>query len=111
VGRVAAGATLGGLLGGIGAERVAVLLSASALLAILAVVGFASVCGVLLVTRDAQPRPAPTEPPYAERGLSEIRRSPLLRNLALVTVLAAIVGTLSDYVLKAGAAAHFARPE
>ena len=45
-----------GLLGGIGAERVAVLLSASALLPILAAVGFAKLVGVLLVTlRRANP--------------------------------------------------------
>ena len=111
MGRVAAGATLGGLVGGIGAERVAALFSASALLAILGLVGLAGVGGVLLVARDAKGRAVPAEPPPAEGGLSEIRRSPLLRNLALVTMLAAVVGTLSDYVLKAGIAAHLTRPE
>jgi ATP:ADP antiporter, AAA family len=111
MGRVAAGATFGGLLGGIGAERVAALLSADALLILLGCVGFASVGGVFLVAHGATRRPVPIEAASTERGLSEIRRSPLLRNLALVTVLAAIVGTLSDYVLKAAAASHFARPE
>jgi AAA family ATP:ADP antiporter len=111
MGRVAAGAALGGLLGGLGAERVAALLSASTLLAILGLVGLAGVGGALLVARDAKHRAIPTEPPAADAGLSEIRRSPLLRNLALVTVLAAIVGTLTDYMLKASATAHLARPE
>ena len=111
MGRVAMGATFGGLLGGIGAERVAALLSAGALLILLGCVGFASIGGVLLVAQGAKPRPVQIEASSTVRGLSEIRRSPLLRNLALVTVLAAIVGTLTDYVLKAGAATHFARPE
>ena len=43
-------------------------------------------------------------------GWKEIRRVPLLRDLALVVTLAAVLAALVDYLLKAEAVAYFAIP-
>ena len=110
--RVAAAATFGGLVGGVGAERVAARLSAGALLLVLALLGVVTVAGAL-ATGDGR-RPAPRlaaeggERPGAWSG---IRRVPLLRDLALVTVLGSLLGALVDYLLKAEAVEWLGRGE
>src|SRR5688572_2792044 len=58
--RVAAGATVGGVIGGVGAERVAALLPQGALLLILAVVAGGCVAGAVALGRGAPPRRGPT---------------------------------------------------
>ena len=110
--RVAAAATFGGLVGGVGAERVAALLSQGALLLALGLVGFASVAGAFFVGRGMPVRRPQTQGPEDHRsGWAEIRRVPLLRDLALVVALAAGLAALVDYVLKAEAVAYFGKGE
>jgi hypothetical protein len=109
--RVAAAATLGGLLGGVAAERVAALLPQGALLLGLGLVGGACVAGTLLLGRGTPSRRARTEPARDEGGWARIRRQPLLRDLALVITFAAMLAALVDYLLKAEAVAHFGKGE
>jgi ATP:ADP antiporter, AAA family len=115
VARIAGGATLGGLLGGILAERLAKPIGLTGMLPVLA--GLHLLCGGLtLVLRPQPARPAPvtvlTEPPApaAEKaGLSLLWRSGYVRDLALLVSLSAIGAALLDYALKAQAAASYGR--
>ena len=49
------------------------------------------------------------ETPDRAGAWAQLQRQPLLRNLAIVIALAAMVGALTDYVLKAEAVAYFGR--
>ncbi|HEY7445254.1 MAG TPA: hypothetical protein VH701_22690 [Vicinamibacterales bacterium] len=110
--RVAAAATLGGLAGGVAAERVAALLPRGALLLILALVGGLCVAGVRAVSKGAPSRRAVVETtPDRANAWVAIRRQPLVRDLALVVGTAAVLAALVDYLLKAEAVAYFGRGE
>src|SRR5262245_26727836 len=108
--RVAGAASFGALVGGVSAERVAALLSGGALLPMLAVVGGFSVAGAVAVGRGASERRVRADD-EADRtsGWARFQRQPLLRDLALVVVLAATLATLVDYFLKSEAVAYFGR--
>ena len=108
--RVAGAATLGGFVGGVSAERVAALLPEGALLLLLALVGAACAAGVVAVGRGAPARrTSGVDTPDRAGAWAQLQRQPLLRNLAIVIALAAMVGALTDYVLKAEAVAYFGR--
>jgi hypothetical protein len=109
--RVAAAATLGGLIGGIGAERVAALLSQGALLLVLAGVAASALTGAVVIARGAPRRPVSAEAENGPSGWAEIRHLPFLRNLALLVALAALLAALVDYVLKAQAVAYYGKGE
>jgi prepilin signal peptidase PulO-like enzyme (type II secretory pathway) len=112
IAKTAGAATLGGLLGGIGAERVAAMLPQGALLLVLAALGLLATSGVMAIARGAggavRSDAASEEAPKA---WAELRRIPLLRDLALVTVLSAVVASLADYFLKAEAVAWLGKGE
>jgi hypothetical protein len=103
--RVAAAATFGGLVGGLGAERLAATLSAGALLVGLALAGLAALAGVLATGAGERPPSRRTAGDEPAGAWAAVRRVPLLRDLALVTVLGAALGALVDYLLKAEAVA------
>ena len=105
--RVAGAATFGGLIGGVGAERVAALFPQGTLLPVLAFVGVIPVVGALAIGRGA-PVNRKDEPNFGG-GWTQIRNQPLLRNLAVVIALAATLTALVDYLLKAEAVAYFGR--
>ena len=108
--RVAGAATFGGFVGGVSAERVAALLPEGALLLLLALVGAACVAGVVAVGRGAPARrTSGADTPDRAGAWAQLQRQPLLQNLAVVIALAAMVGALTDYVLKAEAVAYFGR--
>jgi hypothetical protein len=107
--KVAAAATFGGLVGGVGAERVAALLPQGSLLLVLGIVGGGCVAGALAVGRGAPPRRTRAEEPDRASGWAQIRRQPLLRDLAIVIALAAVLAALVDYLLKSEAVAHFGK--
>ena len=112
IAKTAGAATLGGLLGGIGAERVVAILTPGALLLILSGLGLLGAVGVMAIAHgpgaairsEAAAGEAPS--PW-----SELRRTRLLRDLAFVTVLAAAVAALADYFLKANAVAWLGKGE
>jgi len=114
VGKIAAGATVGGVVGGLLAERVAVLASVEAMLPILAALHF--VCsGLLLGARRARERaearadvprtPAAAAP--AASGLRTIVGMPYLRGLVALVLLVTMGEVLVDYVFKARATGAF----
>ena len=109
--RVAGAASFGALVGGLSAERVTALLPKGALLPILGLVAAGAVVGGLAVASGAPVRRgAPVEgDPNRSSGWAHFREQPLLRDLALVIGLAAMLATLADYLLKAEAVAYFGR--
>jgi ATP:ADP antiporter, AAA family len=106
--RVAGAATLGGFIGGVSAERVAALLPEGALLPLLAVVAGACVAGCVAVGTGAPARrPSPTDAEETAGAWAQLQQQPLLRNLAAVIALAAMLGAFADYIMKAEAVAYF----
>lgn len=109
MGRVGAGATLGGLLGGLGAERVAHTLGARGNLLLLALL---QLVGALLLTQwskgapDASRGQAPSQKNQTEQSPlasapGQVR--PYLRQLAVLGLLTSLSGVLVDFAFKASA--------
>lgn len=118
VGKIAAGATVGGVIGGLLAERVAVLASVEAMLPILAALHF--VCsGLLLGARRARERAdarsgVARKPDVAAPGASGLRTiagMPYLRGLVALVLLVTMADVLIDYVFKVRATDAFADGE
>ena len=109
IGRIAAGATVGGLLGGILAERVAGSLSVAAMLPIL---GLLHLFCAWRVRGVEMPETSPVSPADQAGGAglepgpspwAILRQAPYLRNLVVLTLLTAISDICLDYVFKARA--------
>jgi hypothetical protein len=109
--RVAGAAAFGGLVGGVGAERAGALATPAALLVALGLAALACLAGSFVLGRAMPLRPAGPDPENGRGGWAGIRQVPLLRHLAAVVVLAAMVAALADYLLKADAVAYFGRGE
>ena len=115
ISRIAGAATVGGLAGGIVAERVAVLLSVSTMLPLLALMHFfcAWRLGVL------RPLPGSGSPPADRHPVSEVKFSgfrivaqePYLRSLAVLVLLGTLSAALIDYVFKSHAVATYQQGE
>jgi hypothetical protein len=108
--RVSAAAAFGGLIGGVGTERVAALFPEGTLLPLLALLGVMCVGGAMAAAREA-PANRPAEVDEVGRaGLrAQFQHQPLLRDLAFVTALAAMLAALADYLLKAEAVSYFGK--
>lgn len=96
IGRIAMGATLGGIAGGMIAQGTAVYLVPDAILLVLAALQLAC-AATLFLSRDTSIR-LPSPPRFA---LGVVTRSRLLRNLGIVVVLGAVAAGVLDYVFKA----------
>jgi hypothetical protein len=108
--RVAGAATFGGLVGGVSAERVAALFPHGTLLPLLGLVGGVCVAGAVGLGRGGTAnRSRVVDEPDLGGGWVQIRRQPLLRTLAVVIALAAVLAALVDYLLKADAVAYFGK--
>jgi ATP/ADP translocase len=107
--RVAAAAAFGGFVGGVTAERVAALLPEGSLLPLLGLVGAVCVAGAVAVGKGVPASRAHAADAHRAGAWAQLQRQPLLRDLALVIALAALLGALVDYLLKAEAVAHFGR--
>ena len=100
-GRIAAGGTIGGLVGGLAAERTVVWFGGPALMLLLA--GLHLVCGAFLalilrksVASTGVDTPAGGKP----SAPAEPHRSPLLRTLGTIVLLGSVGAALLDYVFK-----------
>jgi len=106
--RVAAAATFGGFVGGVSVERIVAVFPLKTLLPLLGLIGGISVAGALVVRIGVPSRRASaTGEPGPVGLLQQFRDQRLLRDLALVVALAAIVAALAEYLLKAQAVAYF----
>jgi AAA family ATP:ADP antiporter len=103
IGRIGMAATLGGIAGGLGAERVAVHLQPGSILLVLA--ALQAVCAVVLFLlgrySPGQPAADDDPDPGAFAAVRRVVRTPLLRLLALVIVVDAVGAAALDYVFKA----------
>ena len=109
--RVAGAGSFGAVIGGVTAERVAALLPGGALLPLLAILGGIAVAGTLGLGAGTPARPVQVDESDGTSRWVELKRQPLLRDLALVIALAAMLATLADYVLKAEAVAYFGKDQ
>jgi AAA family ATP:ADP antiporter len=110
-GQIAAGGTFGGLLGGLLAERVAVMFGVGPMLPVLAVLNLVCAWQVRRIV------PAPTSQPRSEEfsaeltpepawsGVRVLAETPYLRHLALLVLLGSTSAALIDYAFKAQAVA------
>jgi len=111
-GRIAGGGTAGGILGGLAAERTAVLMPGADILLVLA--GFHMLCGATLGLSSwlggGAPRSAAAKPLDEPLTPGEVlKRAPFLRDLALLVVLGTFSATFVDYLFKSGATAAFGK--
>ncbi|MCH7875074.1 MAG: hypothetical protein IH965_07255 [Gemmatimonadetes bacterium] len=111
IGRIAAGGTVGGLLGGLLAERAAVLLpSVTSMLPILAGLHFACawlVLGVVSGASSGRGTRAPDAQGLGSSGVTLIRKTGYLRALVALVLLTTVSEGLVDYLFKAQAFATF----
>jgi AAA family ATP:ADP antiporter len=116
-GQIAGMGTLGGLVGGLLAERTGALVGISAMLPVLAVMNL--VCawqirrlagpGRAPVTADSSTAAAARTAPSVQSGLRVLREAPYLQNLAALVLLGTTGATLVDYVFKVHAVNAFGR--
>ncbi len=101
IGRVGMGATLGGILGGVVAERTAVYLQPDMILLVLA--GLQVVCAGALFVFGRGAKLDAVEPPSEGTwtALRHAAKAPLFRNVGVIVVLGAVAAGLIDYVFKA----------
>lgn len=111
-GRIAGGGTVGGILGGLVAERTAVLMPGSGILLVLAV--FHLLCSATLMGSAAMAG-APAQ--RLQGGALDdrlspgevLRKAPFLRDLALLVLLGTCSAAFVDYLFKSGAAEAFGK--
>lgn len=101
IARIGTGATLGGIFGGVIAERVAVHLPPDAILLVIAGLQLASAVTLRLCSGPARLAPNPARPPGTWDAVRSVTRSRLLRGLGAIVVLGAIAAGVMDYVFKA----------
>jgi ATP:ADP antiporter, AAA family len=112
VARIAAGGTLGGVLGGLSVWRASTLIDPHMVLLLLALINAAGVVGVL-VTSARGPAATPSSSAEGNSHLTdvtaygELRRAPFLRNLALLVALGAATSAILDYIFSVQAVAAF----
>jgi AAA family ATP:ADP antiporter len=115
VARIAGGGTLGGVLGGLAAWRVASFVQPITVLLFLTLLNALAAVGTLITRKrgvaapSADSQAARLPPAEAVSPLSALRSTPFLRHLALLVLLGAAISALLDYVFNAQAAAAFER--
>lgn len=108
IGRIGMGATLGGILGGVIAERTAVYLAPDAILAVLAVMQLICAGTLYFLGRGHTPLVIDPSKPVVSTwsALGGVVRSHLLRKAGLIVVFTAIGAGALDYVFKADLVGH-----
>ena len=107
-GRIAGAGTLGGIAGGLMAERIAALFSASSVLLLLAALHLLS-AGVLLSLRSSGSGSRRAESREHIPPLELFRRAPYLGVIAVLVLAGTTQAAILDYLFKAGAGATFAK--
>jgi hypothetical protein len=101
IGRIGMGATLGGILGGVVAERTAVYLRPDKILLVLAALQLTCAVTLFLFGAGVQRTQTPARPAGTWAAFRVVTRSQLLRNVAAIVVLGAVAAGVMDYVFKA----------
>jgi len=109
-GRIAGAGTIGGVVGGLLAERGAALFGVDALLLLLAALYLAAGVTLWQVPADRHaPTPEDKPEPVWNAARDAFRQAPFLVNLAVLVLLGTMSAALLDYLFKSGAAATFAK--
>ncbi len=111
VARIAAAATLGGLAGGLIAERVSAFTDIRTVLLVLGAAHLASMFTLLGMARSATDSPPAQPVEQGMSGIQALRQTPYLQRMGLLLVLGAVAAALLDYALKSEAAARFTSSE
>lgn len=103
IARIAAAATLGGVIGGVVAERVATLIDIQAMLIVLSLLHGGCIVGIRGI---GAPRLSPARDlkPNVRSAVQVLRTTPYLVQMALLVVLVAVTAGFLDYALKSTAA-------
>jgi hypothetical protein len=101
IARIGIGATLGGIFGGVIAERSAVYLAPDAILLVLAGLQLACAVTLRLFGRAERREPVAAVPDEPWLALRAATRSPLLRILGGLVILGAVAAAVMDYIFKA----------
>jgi ATP:ADP antiporter, AAA family len=109
VGRIALGASVGGVAGGVLAWGAARLIPVPSMLLVMAILTVAAMAGMTALGRGEASAAGSAGGPAAPSALGTLRRVPYLRDLALVVGIGAVTDSLLDYVLKSQAASTFSR--
>jgi ATP/ADP translocase len=107
-GRITAAGTLGGITGGLMAERIAAVFSANGVLLLLAALHLAC-SGVLGSLQRVGPRSPRTDPRELISPVELFRRAPYLSAIAVVVLAGTSAAAILDYLFKAGAGAAFGK--
>jgi hypothetical protein len=117
-GQIAAVGTVGGLIGGLLAERMSASVPVSVMLPVLAAMNVAGAWQIRRLAGGSQLHAAAARiempdlsPEPARSGLSVLARAPYLRNLAAVVLLGTAGAALVDYLFKAQVTAAYGRGE
>lgn len=112
VGRIAGAGTLGGMLGGVVAERVAANFTLGQMLPVLGLYHFACAALLILVRRPSDATGAVRQDePKGPSGLEILNEAPYLKTLAGLVILGTISAAMIDYVFKSSALAYYGRNE
>ena len=111
IARLTAAATFGGLLGGLAAKGMATLADTHAILLMLS--GMHLVCGFAVgyLARGTPQDAGQTRQPPPGNLLAPLKRSRLIRGMAILGLLVATTAAVLDYLLKAEAAATLSKDE
>ena len=101
IGRIGVGATIGGILGGVVAERTAVYFAPETILLVLAGLQLSCAAFLYVFARGAQVTRAVVESEGTWRALGIVAKSKLLRNVGAIVILGAVAAGVLDYVFKA----------
>ena len=105
-GRITAAGSLGGITGGLMAERIAAVFSANGVLLLLAALHLAC-SGVLGFLQRVGPRSPRTDPRELISPVKLFRRAPYLSAIAVVVLAGTSAAAILDYLFKAGAGIAF----
>jgi AAA family ATP:ADP antiporter len=109
-GRIAGAGTVGGVAGGLMAERTAAMFGVDAVLVLLTCLHFGTALALWRIPRDSQDLRAQREvEPVWQAARDAFRQAPFLVNLAVLVLLGTTSAALLDYLFKSGAAAEFGK--
>jgi len=101
IGRIGMGATLGGILGGVLAERTAAYMTPDKILLVLAALQLTCAVTLYLFGASSKRPPVPARSAGTWDAFRVVTKSQLLRNVAAIVVLGAVAAGVMDYVFKA----------
>jgi len=113
-GHIQAAGTVGGLIGGLAAERVAALVGMAAVLPLIAALNMLCAWAAVRLAGSAPRAPVTAKsdspdivPPSPESGLRVLMATPYLRHLAAIMVLGTVSATIIDVLFKTSVAGAF----